>query len=111
MIRFLQPARGSCAEERSGIVDFETTLLEIVCCPVTQLPLAPMALSQVQRLNQLIGERRIKTRGGMLLDEPIEQALVTRDGKVAYPIRDGIPILLEESGIVLSQLEDSQGQP
>ena len=42
----------------------------------------------------------------VLVDE-LHEALITRDGKFAYPIENGIPILLEGHGIALSQLESA----
>jgi uncharacterized protein YbaR (Trm112 family) len=86
-------------------LSFDTTLLDIICCPVTQMPLEIMPQSQLERLNESIRAHKIKQRNDVLLEEELEQALVTRDGKIAYPIRDGIPILLEGDGIVLSQLQ------
>lgn len=87
-------------------MSFDTALLDIVCCPVTRLPLQLLPPNRVERLNALIDERNIKNRGGALVDSRIEQLLVTRDGKLAYPIRDGIPVLLEDQGIELSQLAE-----
>jgi uncharacterized protein YbaR (Trm112 family) len=63
-----------------------------------------MTEPQRSELNALIRETRIKSRDGALVVEELEEALVTRDGKIAYPIRDGIPVLLEDHGIALSQL-------
>ena len=82
-------------------------LLDIICCPVTRLPLLVMAAEQVQALNQRIEQGSLVGRDGEAIAEPLTEALVTRDGKLAYPVRDGIPVLLEDSGIVLSQLEDA----
>jgi uncharacterized protein YbaR (Trm112 family) len=49
-------------------------LLEILCCPITKQPLF----------------------------ESDANTLVTADKKIAYPIRNGIPVLLAEEAITLS---------
>lgn len=85
---------------------FNTALLDIVCCPVTHAPLSLMNADDLERLNHRIGEGRIRRRDESQVEAPLEQALVTRDGKLAYPIRDGIAVLLEDQGILLSQITD-----
>jgi uncharacterized protein len=85
---------------------FNTALLDIICCPVTHAPLNLMRDADLERLNHGIGEGRIRRRDDSLVEEPLEQALVTRDGKLAYPIRDGIAVLLEDQGILLAQISD-----
>ena len=45
------------------------------------------------------------SRDGTVLTTELRGALITRDGKLAYPVEDEIPVLLEDHGIVLSQLE------
>ena len=82
-------------------------LLDIICCPATRLPLRVMPAEQLQTLNRNIEQGSLVSRDGQKLTEPLTEALVTRDGKLAYPVRDGIPVLLEDSGIVLAQLEDA----
>jgi uncharacterized protein YbaR (Trm112 family) len=91
--------------KEEGVVSLDSRLLDIVCCPVTYSPLAQMPQSQLEILNVQIAAAKIKTRGDTLITEPLTEALITRDGKLAYPVLDGIPVLLEEQGIVLAQLE------
>ncbi len=83
----------------------DKALLDIVCCPVSLVPLAVMPESKLHRLNELIRARQIKNREGVALDLPLEEALMSRDEKIAYPVRDGIPVLLQEQGIMLAQLD------
>ena len=51
--------------------------------------------------------KRIKNREDSVVDAPLTEALVTRSGKLIYPIRDGIPVLLEDQAMSLQQLEGS----
>ncbi|HEX5420691.1 MAG TPA: Trm112 family protein [Gammaproteobacteria bacterium] len=83
---------------------FDSALLDILCCPVTRLPLERVPGARLERLNVLVAERRIKNRGGAIVEDRLDEALMTRDGKLAYPVRDGIPVLLEDQGIELGQL-------
>jgi uncharacterized protein YbaR (Trm112 family) len=83
---------------------FDKSLLDILCCPVTHAPLELMPDGALERLNARIAERKIKTCGDEPVHEPWQAALMSRDGRVAYPVRDGIPVLLEDHGVLLAQL-------
>ena len=83
----------------------DAKLLDIICCPVTRLPMEIMPEATLREVNRRIKDSRLVSRDGTVLTEELLEALVTRDGKLAYPIRDGIPVMLEDHGIVLSQLE------
>lgn len=56
----------------------DTKLLELIVCPVTK---GPLEFDQAR------------------------QELISRSARLAYPVRDGIPVLLEEEARTLSDTE------
>lgn len=79
-------------------------LLDIVCCPLTQLPLEILDGERLSRLNAAIAAGTLQNRSSQPVTEAFPAALVTRDGRLAYPVRDGIPILLEDESVDLQQV-------
>lgn len=60
-----------------------------------------MARKEVlERLNAAIEEGAVTNRDGTVLTEGLREALVTDDGKLIYPVADGIPVLLEGESIL-----------
>lgn len=76
-------------------------LLAILACPATHQPLAEADAELVRRVNAAITGGTQKNVGGETVREAIEGGLVREDRKIVYPIRDGIPVLLVEEGLLL----------
>jgi uncharacterized protein YbaR (Trm112 family) len=72
---------------------------------VSRSPLELLSDRELAQLNQAISARRIKNRDDAIVEQPLQQALVTRTAKLVYPIRDGVPILLEDQAMPLAQIE------
>ncbi|MDA3934874.1 MAG: hypothetical protein PF630_11195 [Gammaproteobacteria bacterium] len=81
-------------------------LLSLLCDPVTHVPLTVIRKKQLQLLNRQIDAGVVETVDGIEVSEPLEDALITQDNKVIYPIRDGIPVLLYEQGIGTTQFDN-----
>jgi uncharacterized protein YbaR (Trm112 family) len=80
-------------------------LLSILCCPVTHKGLSLARADLLASINTAISAGKLRNFDGTLLENDLQEALVTDDGKTMYPIDDGIPVLLEGEGVALSQLE------
>lgn len=81
-------------------------LLEILCCPVSKVPLNRLQSTRLEKLNQAIAAGQVQYVRGEPVTAPLREALITEDGKVIYPVEDNIPLLLEEKGIGTVQLQD-----
>lgn len=79
-------------------------LLDILCCPVTKTPVKPLPADKLAILNREIENGGVMYVDGSAVDTPLEEALITTDGKTVYRIDDGIPIMLEDQGIVANQV-------
>lgn len=60
----------------------DASLLDLVCCPETRQPLRFATADELARL-------------------AVDAALLREDGRIAYPIRDGIPLLVIEEQVKL----------
>lgn len=80
-------------------------LLTILCCPVTHKGLNVAKRDTLARLNAAIEAGGLANRDGTVLSQLLDEALVTDDGKLAYPVSNGIPVLLEGASISLEQVE------
>jgi len=76
-------------------------LLEILCCPETRqdVSLAPAPL--IEDLNRRIESGTLTNRAGATVREKLDAGLLRADGKVLYPIREDIPVMLIDEAIHL----------
>lgn len=79
-------------------------LLTILRCPVSYKGLSVLKKDRLERLNAAIDDGDLLNHDGVKLVEPLAEALVTDDGKRAYPVADGIPVLLESESIAMEQI-------
>tara|TARA_B100000676_G_C18037115_1_gene822439 strand:+ start:777 stop:1043 length:267 start_codon:yes stop_codon:yes gene_type:complete len=87
-------------------VSVDPSLLEILCCPVTKIPVKMLPKDRLTDLNNRIANREVKYVDGNVIDEQLDEALITENGTTLYRVDDGIPVMLEEQGIPCSQLHD-----
>ncbi len=80
-------------------------LLNSLLCPATRSRLTVADAQVVARLNQAVAAGKLRNVSGEKIERPLEAGLVREDGNVLYAVRDGIPIMLVDEGIALSQLE------
>lgn len=81
-------------------------LLELLCDPVTKVPVTPLARDKLDRLNEAIEQGEVQYVNGETVDSKLDAGLITEDGKVIYRIDDDIPVMLEDMGIGTQQFKE-----
>ncbi len=76
-------------------------LLDILVCPDSRQPLTPADAALLARLNGEIRGRRLRNRGGEIVESEIREGLVREDGRFLYVVDDDIPIMLIDQSIEL----------
>ena len=76
-------------------------LLEILVCPETKQPVALAGEDVLARVNEAIAAGTLRNRGGSKVEKPVVEGLIREDGKILYPVDDGIPVMLIEESIEL----------
>ncbi|TDJ48195.1 MAG: hypothetical protein E2O52_01330 [Gammaproteobacteria bacterium] len=82
----------------------DTKHLDMIVCPVTKSPLQHLDSERLAQMNTAIDAGGVHNHAEQSVSESLGEALVTHDGRVIYPIVDGIPILLEEESIDWNQI-------
>ncbi len=89
------------ASQEKGIISQD--LLAILCCPETKQDIRLLEPKLVEQLNRRIEKGELKTKAGQPVSEKIDGGLLRNDEVVVYPIRDQIPIMLIEEGILIEK--------
>ncbi len=76
-------------------------LLEILVCPETRQPVHLAEPDVLERVNQKVRDKSLRNRGGDPVEKNITEGLVREDGRVLYPVEDGIPVMLVDESIEL----------
>ena len=76
-------------------------------CPVSLGKLTQADDDLINRVNQLIDEGGLPTRGGQPQSERVQGGLVTDDRCHLYPIQDDIVCMLAENAIELKLVNDA----
>ena len=87
---------------------FNRELLRVIVCPENLTPVRFASQAELLKMNSRIETKELKTWAGAIVSKPVEAVLVRKDGKIAYRVDSGIPVMLIEKALVL---DSSIGKP
>ena len=76
-------------------------LVEILVCPETRRPVRVASAEELARVNAGVKGGTLRNRSGAKVEHELDEALVRDDGRVLFPVEDGIPSMLIEESIPL----------
>lgn len=76
-------------------------LLDILVCPETKQPVSVASDTVLSKLAEDVRAGTVRNRGGTQLESAPTEGLVREDGRILYPVDDGIPVMLIEESIEL----------
>ena len=76
-----------------------TDLVEILVCPETKQPVRLATAPELAGVNEKIRAGTMRNRGGEAVKTELVEALIREDGRILYPVDDGIPVMLVEESI------------
>lgn len=79
-------------------------LVDILCCPLTKVPVRLMNAGELAKLNAAIQAGSLAQADGAKVTEAMEEALITEDGARIYKVKESIPIMLKDQAIDAAQL-------
>jgi uncharacterized protein YbaR (Trm112 family) len=77
-------------------------LLDVLCCPADRSSIRLATPEEVATINERIA-RGVRNNGGAIVEGTVDGALIRADGTYAYPIREGIPVMLIDEAIPLAE--------
>jgi len=81
----------------------DARLVNLLACPETKQSLRIASQTLVDAVNAAIERGEVVNRASRKLERPVETLLIREDNEIAYPVWDGIPTLLIDDGIYVSQ--------
>ena len=76
-------------------------LVEILVCPETRRPVRVANADELARVNAGVRDGSLRNRAGARVERELTEALMRDDGRVLFPVDDGIPSMLIEESIPL----------
>lgn len=88
--------------------DLDVGLLKVLVCPENLTSLRLAKKSEIEKVNELIRENKLKYWDGSKVKEPMEALFIRKDNKIGYEIKKSVPVMIIEKALVL---DESVGLP
>ncbi len=82
-------------------ISVNAELINILACPETKQALSQASDDILSQVNARIETGSLRNRGGEIISTHLDAGLVREDGKLLYPVDNGIPVMLIEESIEL----------